>query len=480
MRIAPRISYTKPSMLEAKGNVYRCTPEDLSLFGIKFVEDIQELEIGDDAIVHLELNDEVSLNGIVSRKTNPGFVVMFNEDPEVIANTVGKYLTQKIFESKTCPYCGQYLEQKVEICSKCGMYLDFSKKEVVKITKDLKLGNFISKLVHEKKVDYGSLCIEESIEMVGSSPKMKQVFALIRKYAQTDYPVLILGETGTGKELTARAIHERSRRKDKPFVVVNCAAIPEDLLEAELFGYEKGAFTGAHHRKIGRVETANGGTLFLDEIGDLPYNLQAKLLRFLQDGTFERLGGNETHKVDVRIIAATNVNLKKAIEEGRFRKDLYYRLASLSIELPPLRERGNDVIVLAKYFLTKFCKELGKTNVIGFTEEALELMKSYTWPGNIRELINVIRKACVLSDKNVIDVNDLDIRFENINLGEVEEGILNLNKHIENLEKELVKKAFILAGGNITKMASLLSVSRPKVYKLIEKYNIGRIKENIN
>ncbi len=479
MRIAPRISYTNPTIIELKGKRYQAFPEDLSLFGIRFKEIVDSVKIGDDAIVHLDLNldREVSLNGKVARVSQNNFVVIFKEDPEIIAETVGKYLTDKIFEFKRCPYCGQHLETRVEVCPKCGMYLDFTKKEVVKITKDIKLGNFISKLVHEGKMDYGSLCVEEHIEMVGTSEKMKKVFSLIRKFAATDYPVLILGETGTGKELTARAIHERSRRKDNPFVVVNCAAIPSELLEAELFGYEKGAFTGADKRKLGRVELAHRGTLFLDEIGDMPYNLQAKLLRFLQEGTFERLGGTETHKVDVRVISATNVNLERAIEEGKFRKDLYYRLSTLTIELPPLRERGDDVIVLAKYFLKKFCKELGKTNVIDFSDEALELIKSYTWPGNIRELINVIRKACVLSDKNYIDVSDLDIRYENINLGEVKEGILSLHKHIENLEKELVKKAFIISGGNISKMAKLLEVSRPKVYKLIEKHNIGKIEE---
>ncbi len=480
MRIAPRINYTKPTMIEFKGKVYKAYPEDLSLFGIKFKDRIDDLNIDDKVVLHLDLDKSVSINGKVSRIFNPGFVVVFDEDPEVIAKTVGKYLTDKIFQSKRCPYCNQYLETRVETCPKCGMYLDFSKKEVVKITKDLRLGELISKLITEGKFDYSSVCVEENVEMVGTSPSMKRVFDLIRKFAATDYPVLILGETGTGKELTARAIHERSSRKGKPFVIVNCAAIPSELLEAELFGYEKGAFTGASKRKPGRVEMADGGTLFLDEIGEMPYNLQAKLLRFLQEGTFERLGGNKTYKVDVRIISATNVDLKRAMEEGRFRKDLYYRLATLVIELPPLRERGEDVIVLANYFLKKFCKELNKTEVMGFTDEALEVMRNYTWPGNIRELINVIRKACVMSDKPFIDVRDLDIRFENINIVDVKEGVLSLNKHIENLEKELVKKAFIISGGNISKMASLLEVSRPKVYKLIEKYGIGKIDSNLN
>ncbi len=474
MRISPRIEYKEPVILEMDGFAVETKAIDLSLFGLKVEKDsIDNIKKDIDLVTTLQLSNKVSLRGTIKRENKNEIVIGFKEDPEVIAETVGSFLTKKIFETGYCPYCRNKLDHFVETCPRCGMYLNFSKKEIVKIMQDLKLGTFISKLVEGEK-DYAKLCVEEDIEMVGTDEKMRNVFNLIRKYAATDYPVLILGETGTGKELTAKAIHERSNRADKPFVVVNCAAIPADLLEAELFGYEKGAFTGADRRKIGRIEYANGGTLFLDEIGDMPYGLQAKLLRFLNDLTFERLGGNKTIKVDVRIISATNVDLEQAVKEGKFRNDLYYRLSTLMIKLPPLRERGEDKVVLAKYFLKKYSRELGK-NIIDFSDDALELIRNYTWPGNIRELINVIRRACVLTDKEYIDVNDLNIKVENIEASELKEGILDLNKHIENLEKELIRKAFVIAHGNITKMAALLKVSRPKVYKLIEKYGIGKI-----
>ncbi len=475
MRLSPRISFPKTVKVEYEGDLVNVQGIDLSLFAIKVKRKPNlSFEKGSSVVVSMDLDEEVSLSGEIKRENKEDVVLKFAEDPEVIAKTVGKYLTDKIFESKKCPYCGYSLDRIVEICPKCGMYLDFSKKEVIKIMQEMKIGSFISKMV-EGKEEYTRFCVEESLEMVGTSEKMRNIFNLIRRYAATDYPVLILGETGTGKELTARAIHERSRRADKPFVVVNCAAIPADLLEAELFGYEKGAFTGADKRKIGRIEYAKGGTLFLDEIGDMPYDLQAKLLRFLQDYTFQRLGGNETIKADVRIISATNINLEEAVKIGSFRRDLYYRLSTLSIELPPLRERGEDVIILAKYFLKKYSEELNK-DIIGFSEGALDLIRNYTWPGNVRELINVIRRACVLTDKEYIDVNDLNIKFENIEAKDLKAGILDLNKHVEALEKELLKKAFIISRGNVSKMASLLKISRPKVYKLMEKYDIGKVK----
>ncbi|EDP76254.1 two component, sigma54 specific, transcriptional regulator, Fis family protein [Hydrogenivirga sp. 128-5-R1-1] len=349
------------------------------------------------------------------------------------------------------------------------MPIDFTQADLVQTIRRLKVGDVIAgRLPEEVK----SKVCEENTDFVGSCERMTRVFDLIRRFAPTDYPVLILGETGTGKELTARAIHEKSPRREKAFIAINCGAIPGELLEAELFGYEKGAFTGAHRRKPGKIEQANGGTLFLDEIGELPLELQVKLLRFLEDYTFSRVGGNETIKADVRLIAATNGDLRELVRKGKFREDLYYRLKVLSIELPPLRDRGEDKVLMAKYFLEKFKREQEKS-IEGFTDEAIELIENYSWPGNVRELINVMKKAVVMTDKRFIDAVDLDVDTSKVSKNIGGQRLFNLKEHMDKLEKELVEKAFNVSKGNISKMASMLGVSRPTVYKLIEKHNLA-------
>ena len=245
-----------------------------------------------------------------------------------------------------------------------------------------------------------------TVFMVGNSPAMLEVFEQIRRFAACDVPVLITGESGTGKELVARAIHERSRPGAAPYVALNCAAVPATLIESELFGYEKGSFTGATDRKHGHIEHANRGTLFLDEIGDMPIDLQGLMLRFLQEGEILRVGGRHPIKVDVRIVAATNVRLREAIAAGKLREDLYYRLNVLTLHLPPLRERDGDVEVLATYFLRQIGQELGR-ELRGFTPAALAAMLAYSWPGNVRELIATIRRAAVMSNGSLVDVPDL-------------------------------------------------------------------------
>jgi len=252
-------------------------------------------------------------------------------------------------------------------------------------------------LIPQKSLE--SLGFDNFYPLVGRSKRMKEVFNLIRKVAKSNTTILIQGETGTGKELIASLIQFISDRAHKPFVKVNCAALPESLLESELFGHEKGAFTGAYQRRIGKFELANGGTIFLDEIGDMSLSTQAKILRVLQDREFSRLGGNQLIKVDVRIIAATNKDLVKEIEIGNFRKDLYYRINVVTIQLPPLRERREDIPLLAEYFRRKFCQELRK-KVRGFTKETMELLKNHSWPGNIRELRNMIERAVLVVDEN--------------------------------------------------------------------------------
>jgi two-component system NtrC family response regulator len=284
--------------------------------------------------------------------------------------------------------------------------------------------------------------------------------------AKTDVPVLITGETGTGKELTARAIHRLSRRKDGPFVLIDCVSIPETLLEAELFGHEKGAFTGAHTRRQGKVESAHGGTLFLDEVGDLALSLQAKLLRFLQEHQFQRVGGREWIRVDARILAATNTDLKGAMEKGAFREDLYHRLSVVVIELPPLREREGDVSLLAKAFLDRFAAEAGR-RLRGFTSEALRAMEAYPWPGNVRELENRVRRAVIMAKGARITVEDLGIPATT-HLPED----MDLKSAREDLERKMVEKALRRFRGNMTRAAQALGITRPTLYDLMERLGI--------
>ncbi|MHB8897525.1 MAG: sigma-54-dependent transcriptional regulator [Thermoguttaceae bacterium] len=242
---------------------------------------------------------------------------------------------------------------------------------------------------------------ESADAIIGNSTKMQEVYKAVGRVAPQDVTVLVVGESGTGKELVARAVYQHSHRMDRPFLAVNCAAIPETLLESELFGHEKGAFTGADRRRIGKFEQCSGGTLFLDEIGDMPHALQSKILRVLQSQQFERLGGNETIQTDVRIIAATNRDLESLVEEGQFREDLYYRLRGFVILLPPLRERGQDVALLLRHFLARFNRELGKT-VENISPETMKILNTYTWPGNVRELENVIKQTLIQATGSVI------------------------------------------------------------------------------
>jgi two-component system NtrC family response regulator len=309
----------------------------------------------------------------------------------------------------------------------------------------------------------------ESFEgMLGTSPQMQHVFASVRKVATTDVPVLLLGESGTGKEMVAQAIHNRSSRKEGPFVVINCSAIPDTLLESELFGHEKGAFTGAHVQRKGRIEIAAGGTLFLDEIGDLPTLLQVKLLRFLQQQTIERVGGRQSLQVDTRVIAATNVDLKKAIAEGRFRDDLYYRLAVVVVKLPPLRERENDIRFLAEEFLRRSAAKHGK-NGVAFSREALRVLHEHKWPGNVRELENRVKRAVIMAEGKYLGAEDLE-------LGGLTPApvVASLREARESLERNMIERALRKHAGKIAPAAAELNISRPTLYELMEKLGIQR------
>jgi two-component system NtrC family response regulator len=301
--------------------------------------------------------------------------------------------------------------------------------------------------------------------MVGTSKSMKDIFRFIERVAVSDISVLICGESGTGKEMVAHAIHLQSQRKNNPFVVVNCGAIPENLLESELFGHEKGSFTGAHAQKRGKFELAHTGTLFLDEIGELAAPLQVKLLRFLQDRKIERVGGTQPIDIDVRIIAATNRDLKKDMENHVFREDLYYRLKVVPLDMPPLRERKEDIIPLAQHFLKKFSKEHRKSPVT-LSPEAEGALLMHPWPGNVRELENLISRSVVLSPRSVLKPSDLGFALDQIPTD------VNLKFAKKAIEMDFVKKALSRNGGIVSRAARELGISRVNLYELIEKYNI--------
>ncbi|RMH33473.1 MAG: AAA family ATPase [Acidobacteria bacterium] len=306
--------------------------------------------------------------------------------------------------------------------------------------------------------------------LIGNSSAMRKVYAQVAQVAKTNVTVLLRGESGTGKEMIANAIHFNSLRAKKPLIKVNCAALPETLIESELFGYEKGAFTGAYKSKKGRFELADGGTLFLDEIGDLPLQTQAKLLRVLQEKEFERLGGTETIKVNVRVIAATNKNLEEEIAQGRFREDLYYRLNVFTIFLPPLRERKSDILLLAEYFLEKYEKIHGK-HIKRISTPAIDMLTSYHYPGNVRELENAIERAVVACDGNVIHAHHLP---PSLQTAEVSGTIpkVSLKSAVEALERDLIQDALKTAHGNCAKAAALLNTTERILNYKIKKYGI--------
>jgi two-component system, NtrC family, response regulator len=308
-------------------------------------------------------------------------------------------------------------------------------------------------------------------DMLGTSPQMQEVFALIRKVATTNAPVLFLGESGTGKEMAAAAIHRRSTRKEGPFIAINCNAIPENLLESELFGHEKGAFTGAHVQRKGLLETASGGTLFLDEIGELPPAIQVKLLRFLQEQRLQRVGGRQEIQVDTRLVAATNANLKELINSGKFREDLYFRIAVVTIRLLPLRERGGDIVFLAREFLQRYSSQDGRPKMV-FAPEALRAMSRYSWPGNVRELQNRVKRGVIMSSGSRVTAKDLELERDQLNLTSA--STTTLRQAREHVERKMVEQALKRNSGKITSAAADLGISRPTLYELMEKLGIAK------
>jgi len=311
--------------------------------------------------------------------------------------------------------------------------------------------------------------------IIGNSDAIQTVMRKAEKIAGTDISTLLLGESGTGKEVFARTIHEHSPRKDQPFVAINCASIPENLLESELFGYEKGAFTGANKTTVGKIETAQGGTLFLDEIGDMPIGLQAKMLRFLQERVIERVGGRNEIPVDIRVICATHRDIQTMVGEETFREDLFYRIGEIPINIPPLRDREQDIVLLARTFLNQYREEFN-AKAKSFSDGAIRAMLAHRWPGNIRELQNKLKSAVIMAEGTVIQADDLGLLEPS---EDFESEILNLREVREQAESKAIRKAYQRADKNMSKTAELLGVTRPTLYSLIDKYHLEDLKTGV-
>ncbi len=351
-----------------------------------------------------------------------------------------------------------------------GAY-DFMEKpvdlEVLKVV--LHRANYLGQLEKENQDLLKRQGSQNFHEIIGASPTMEKVFETVRRVATSDVSVLVVGESGTGKELIARAIHQQSERRNGAFVAINCGAIPETLLESELFGHEKGSFTGAHVQRRGRVELSEGGTLFLDEIGELSTALQVKLLRVLQERCIERVGGRVEIPVDTRVIAATNLDLQEAMKDGRFREDLYWRLNTVTLTAPPLRDRGADIMMIAKSLFQRYAEE-SKRKILGFSREAVVAIERYAWPGNVRELENRIRRAVTLSDHSRLIPSDLDLENPQ---GEFTEKT-TLKEARDAVEKNIVEQTLAKTNGNITKAAVILGVSRPTLHDLISRHKVEK------
>lgn len=351
----------------------------------------------------------------------------------------------------------------------------FDKKEMIQVVQKA-LNTFLSK--HHAPTDK-----EIHSDLVNQSPQMKEVLSIIKKAAASVSTILIIGESGTGKELVARALHENSSRCQKPFMAINCSAIPETLIESELFGYEKGAFTGALHSKPGRFELAHEGTLFLDEIGEIPFELQAKLLRVLQENEIEKVGGTKPVKIDIRLVCATNKDLSQEVQKGNFREDLYYRLNVIPIVLPPLRERKEDLAHLVSFFIQKYNKKLGK-NIKTISQEAIHILTQYPWPGNIRQLENAIERMMVLNDQKVLTQENIPEEIlspqtssslsSTQNLLDLQEGSFKdvIKENTQKMEKHLIVKALEETHGNVTQAAKKLGISRKGLQNKMKDYQL--------
>jgi len=419
----------------------------------------------------VEAEDRRTAIAAVKRDMPPLVVLDLGLPPAVDASTEGFAILQDIMQldsaTKVVVVTGN-TDRANALAAIAGGAYDFLEKPV---QLDL-LKTVLQRAWHVASLERENQALREDVsggfeELLGISSAMQVVYDKIRRVAGSDVPVLIQGETGTGKELVARAIHRQSPRKDSPFVAINCGAIPETLIESELFGHEKGSFTGAHRLQKGKVEFAHQGTLFLDEIGDLAMPMQVKLLRFLQEGKIERIGGRESVDVDVRIVSATNVPLKDAMERGRFREDLFYRLGVVELVVPPLREREEDALVLARAFLGRFKSLNSKVN--GFAPEACDAIRAYAWPGNVRQLENRMKRAVLMARGGLLTREDLELQP-----AEQAPGPKTIREARAQLEKSMIQQALAVHNGNISRAAEDLGLSRQTFYDLLSKYGIGK------
>jgi DNA-binding NtrC family response regulator len=454
VRETPRFSVKIPVSLESDGN-YRATINNLALNGA-FVSLPVTNKVNKPLVtLKFSLPDSSrshEVMGLVVRTTDNGMGVKFLDLDSDQRYALWSFLVP-LWPGflKKCSYCGKPLEisWKAPVCLWCQSPLYFSEER------------FIERLVEQSPPR----------EMIGACPSMLQIFHLIRKVAVSDVPVLITGASGTGKEMVAQAIHQRSSRAKGPFVVVNCAAIPRELLETELYGHERGAFTGACRTVLGKVELAHRGTLFLDEVGELPLNMQVKLLRFLQEFIFERVGSQRSREGDVRVISATNANLPEMIAAGRFREDLYYRLDVINMNLPDLKNRGDDVLIMANVFLRRYAMETPK-QVKGFSRKAELEMLHYHWPGNIRELINYVRRAVVMAESNWVSSDDLGLPQPGANARSENGRNLGLKEAKAHFEARLIAQTLANCRGNVQLAAQALKTSRSIIYHLINKHGL--------
>jgi two-component system NtrC family response regulator len=455
MRKSPRVSINLPVAVDCCGSTYEGRITDLGLNGA-FIAMPPSLKIP--AVANLRfLLSPTAIDKVLGRVIHAepeGVGMEFLDLDSHSHSTLWDFLVPLLpGEIEECPFCGQATKYAhFKVCQKCHLSLDFHRKDYYQF------------LVAQAE--------QESQEMIGVCDAMRQVFHLIRKVATTDVPVLITGDPGTGKELVARAIHERSQRGEGPFVAINCGAIPRELLESELFGHEKGAFTGAHRTAKGIVEQAEGGTLFLDEIGELPLELQVKLLRFLQEYTFARVGGRKTKQADLRVLSATNSDLPEMIAIGRFREDLYYRLDVISIGLPPLKDREDDALIMANVFMKRYASMLGK-DIRGFGRDVTTAIQTHTWPGNVRELMNRVRRGVVMAEGPWITAQDMGLKVKSSQ----PVGIFNgksLKEAKAEFEAQLLTEALKLHQGKVYQASQALSISRSLMYQLIQKYDLKR------
>ena len=420
-----------------------------------------------------EAKDRRTALAIVRRESPPLVLLDLGLPPAADASSEGLAALREIIQfaplTKVIVATGNRDRTTALAAIQGGAY-DFIEKpvqvEVLKII--LQRAAYLYHVEEENRTLHEQAAADQFDEIIGVSPSMQGIFNVIERVARSDVPVLITGESGTGKELVARAMHRRSARHDGPFVAINCGAIPENLLESELFGHEKGAFTGAHRQMKGKLEYAHSGTLLLDEIGEMPLGLQVKLLRFLQDGRLERVGGRESISVDTRILAATNTNLTEAIENRLFREDLFYRLSVVQIPVPSLKERGEDVILLAQAFLLRYRAALN-ARVSALSEEARTAIRAYPWPGNVRELENRMKRAVIMAKGPVIQPSDLELPWD-----EQPRSSTPLREAMSKLERDLIQRALIYQNWNICRAAEELGISRQTLHESIRKYGLEK------